>query len=62
MPTYRTASTPAPTLEPNGTETLPALRGLKDLADLLPTLVVDSREQIPLAFKRFISVEGALGL
>lgn len=63
MPTYRTASTPTPPIsepEPVGTETLPALRGLKDLADCLPILVIDSREQTPLTFKRFASVKGTL--
>ncbi len=38
---------------------MPALRGLKDLADLRPTLIVDSREQIPLAFMRFTAIKGA---
>jgi DNA excision repair protein ERCC-4 len=61
MPTYRTASTPIPpTLEPNGTESLPALCGLKDLADMRPILVIDSREQTPLAFTRFTAVKGTL--
>jgi DNA excision repair protein ERCC-4 len=64
MPAYRTASTPvlppvqAP--EPDGTKTLPALRGLKDLADQRPVLVIDSREQQPLVFTRFVSVKGTL--
>jgi ERCC4-type nuclease len=63
MPTYRAASTPTPPVsepEPDGTETLPALRGLKDLADCRPILVADSREQAPLVFKRFTTIKGTL--
>ena len=40
--------------------TLPALRGLGKLADLRPTVVVDSREQTPLVFSRLPSVVGTL--
>ncbi len=36
-------------------ETLPALRGLARLADLRPTVVVDSREQELFVFKRLPS-------
>lgn len=45
-----------------GTElpTLPALRSLGRLADLRPTIVVDSREQTPLIFRRLPSVVGGL--
>ena len=67
VPIYRTASTPVsppvqapPEPEPDRTETLPALRGLKDLADMRPVIVQDTREQAPLAFKRFASVRETL--
>jgi DNA excision repair protein ERCC-4 len=40
--------------------TLPGLRGLRDLADLRPTIVVDQREQAPLIFTRLASVPGTL--
>lgn len=63
MPIYRTASTPVSPIsepEPDATATLPALRGLKDLADLRPILVADSREQSPLVFKRFTAIKGTL--
>ncbi len=35
-----------------GFENLPALRGLQRLADLRPVVLIDTREQDPLAFKR----------
>ncbi len=39
---------------------LPALRSLGDLADVRPTIVIDSREQTPLTFTRLDSVVGTL--
>ena len=39
---------------------LPALKGLGDLADARPTIIVDSREQAPLVFTRLPSVTGTL--
>jgi hypothetical protein len=39
---------------------LPALRSLGDLADRAPVLVVDTREQEPLAFERLAWVRGTL--
>jgi hypothetical protein len=51
----------APAACASGEEQLPALRGLKDLADRRPpVLVIDSREEVPLVFKRFLSVTGTL--
>src|SRR5262245_42027931 len=49
-----------PTISPDSEVTLPALRGLGKLADLRPTIVVDSREQEPLTFTRLQSVRGTL--
>jgi DNA excision repair protein ERCC-4 len=40
--------------------TLPALKSLGDLAGAKPTIVIDSREQLPLTFTRLQSVEGTL--
>jgi len=40
--------------------TLPALKGLGDLAGLRPVLVTDTREQLPLPFKRLAFVSGTL--
>lgn len=40
--------------------TLPALKSLGDLADTKPTVVIDSREQSPLVFRRLPSVVGTL--
>ena len=40
--------------------TLPALRGLGDLAGLRPVIVTDTREQLPLPFKRLASVRATL--
>lgn len=40
--------------------TLPALKGLGDLAGLRPVLVTDTREQLPLPFKRLASVRATL--
>jgi ERCC4-type nuclease len=40
--------------------TLPGLRGLSELADLAPTIVIDSREQTPLTFSRFKATAGTL--
>lgn len=42
-------------------KTLPALRSLGGLADAVPCIIVDSREQDPLAFHRLPSVRGTLG-
>jgi DNA excision repair protein ERCC-4 len=39
---------------------LPALRSLGELADRAPEIVVDTREQDPLAFERLASVRGTL--
>lgn len=39
---------------------LPALRHLGDLADRLPTVIIDSREQIPLPIRRLPVVAGGL--
>jgi ERCC4-type nuclease len=39
---------------------LPALRKLGDLADIAPTIIVDNREQDPLAFTRLASRLGTL--
>ena len=40
--------------------TLPALRSLGNLADVRPVIVIDTREQTPLAFARLQSVPGTL--
>ncbi len=40
--------------------TLPGLRGLRDLADLRPVIVIDSREQTPLVFTRLQAIPGTL--
>ena len=40
--------------------TLPALRGLAKLADVRPVVVIDTREQAPLAFSRLQSERGTL--
>jgi DNA excision repair protein ERCC-4 len=39
---------------------LPALKSLAELADREPVIVVDTREQDPLAFQRLASVRGTL--
>jgi hypothetical protein len=39
---------------------LPALRGLNELADAVPTLVQDTREQIGIPFRRLSCVRGTL--
>ncbi len=39
---------------------LPALRSLGELANVRPTIIVDSREQDPLIFHRLASVRGTL--
>jgi ERCC4-type nuclease len=39
----------------------PALRSLGDLADQAPTILIDSREQLPLVFQRLPSRVAALG-
>ena len=61
MPTYRTAEAAPPVdtgVSPDST--LPGLRGLRNLADLRPVIVVDSREVQPLKFERLASVIGTL--
>jgi len=40
--------------------TLPALKGLGNLAALRPVMVIDTREQTPLPFKRLASVRATL--
>lgn len=40
--------------------TLPALRSLGNLADVRPVLLTDTREQLPLPFKRLASVRATL--
>src|SRR6516165_8185838 len=49
-----------PTISPDSEVTLPALRGLAKLADLLPIIVIDNREQEPLTFTRLKSVRDTL--
>jgi hypothetical protein len=39
---------------------LPAFRSLGELADRAPVIVIDTREQEPLAFERLTSVRGTL--
>jgi hypothetical protein len=39
---------------------LPALRSLGELADRAPLIVIDTREQEPLAFERLTSLRGTL--
>jgi hypothetical protein len=41
--------------------TLPALRGLEELANTRPILVQDTREQVPLVFTRLRCVRGTIG-
>lgn len=48
------------TAAPESLPALPALRHLGDLADLRPTIVVDTREQDPLPICRLPSVRGTL--
>ncbi len=40
--------------------TLPALKSLGDLADIRPTIIIDTREQDPLPFRRLPSVRSSL--
>jgi DNA excision repair protein ERCC-4 len=42
------------------TQTLPALKSLGTLSDCRPVIVVDSREQTPLTFKRLQAIRGTL--
>jgi DNA excision repair protein ERCC-4 len=42
--------------------TLPGLRGLRDLADMRPVVVIDQREQAPLVFTRLQAVPGTLAV
>lgn len=59
--TYRMPATrPPPDTGVSTDATLPGLRGLDKLADLRPTIVIDSREQAPLTFTRIASVPGTL--
>ena len=62
MSTYRMpAALPVPDVQELGADTmLPGLRGLRDLADCRPKIVIDSREQSPLVFTRLESVVGIL--
>jgi DNA excision repair protein ERCC-4 len=61
MSTYRMPATlPVPDASPVSDTTLPGLRGLKDLADCRPVIVIDSREQVPLRFERLKAVAGTL--
>jgi DNA excision repair protein ERCC-4 len=46
--------------EREGAFRLPALRSLGELADRAPVIVIDTREQEPLAFERLTSVRGTL--
>lgn len=39
---------------------LPALRGLGNLADVRPAIIIDTREQCPLIFTRLVSARGLL--
>lgn len=39
---------------------LPALKRLGSLSELLPTIVTDTREQVPLVFRRLPSIRGTL--
>jgi DNA excision repair protein ERCC-4 len=48
------------TSQPKPRFKLPALRGLRDLADYEPVIVIDSREQEPLSFSRLQSKTGTL--
>jgi DNA excision repair protein ERCC-4 len=61
MSTYRMPEiVPVPDTGVSADSMLPGLRGLAKLADLRPTIVVDSREQAPLVFTRLQAVSGAL--
>lgn len=44
----------------NSMPTMPALKHLGDLADVRPTITIDSREQTPLSFARLPSIRGTL--
>jgi ERCC4-type nuclease len=61
MPVYRTLE--AVTIADTGVSAeapLPGLRGLRNLADLRPKIIIDSREQVPLCFSRLQAVPGTL--
>ena len=45
---------------PDTMPTLPALRGLGDLADQRPTVIIDTREQAPLLFTRLPAIRAGL--
>jgi DNA excision repair protein ERCC-4 len=61
MPAYvMPAVLPAPNQGVPAGSTLPGLRGLRDLADLRPVIVIDSREQEPLVFTRLTAIPGTL--
>jgi DNA excision repair protein ERCC-4 len=61
MSSYRMPETiPQPDTGVPSDTTLPGLRGLRDLADLRPVVVIDAKEQNPLVFTRLASVTGTL--
>jgi DNA excision repair protein ERCC-4 len=61
MSPYRMPATlPTPDTGVTADSTLPGLRGLRDLADLRPKIIVDTREQAPLVFTRLQAVPGTL--
>ena len=61
MSTYRMPEVvPLPDTGVSADSTLPGLRGLRDLADLRPVVVIDAREQAPLVFTRLQAVPGTL--
>jgi ERCC4-type nuclease len=61
MSIYRMPATlPEPDTGVSADSTLPGLRGLHDLADMRPVIVIDQREQNPLVFTRLTSVSGTL--
>jgi hypothetical protein len=60
MPYLTPARPPLDATAPGPDTTLPALRGLANLADLLPKIAIDTREREPLKFTRLAAVERAL--
>src|SRR5690606_8361398 len=59
-PNQRTAIPKPMSAEHDSFGALPALRCLGELADVRPTIVVDTREQQPLPFSRLKSERGTL--